>query len=131
MREVKFRAWLPKQGRIYNWNEFYSIRRMIGGKISLSLSQPSGASFTVYDNFTLMQYTGLKDKNGKEIYEGDILRGDCLNESVYTVVCEYIPEAAEYVLQNHKDYCVNLSVSLEGDFEIIGNIYENPELLGD
>ena len=124
MREVKFRAWLPKQGRIYNWNEFYSIRRMIGGKISLSLSQPSGASFTVYDNFTLMQYTGLKDKNGKEIFDGDIVDiNGCKNR-----VVEWDEDWCGFYLSRELN---PVGYFLSEEYEIIGNIYENPELLGD
>jgi len=131
MREVKFRAWLPKQGRIYNWNEFYSIRRMIGGKISLSLSQPSGASFTVYDNFTLeagvlhkgkiviMQYTGLKDSSDppKEIYEGDILK--------FT----HIKGAKPFQIFWEENEARWTDYSPKTEVEIIGNIFENPELL--
>lgn len=57
MREIKFRAWLNGPGRMIGWEELandYGIRQMCAFE-------------------TLMQYTGLKDKNGKEIYEGDIV----------------------------------------------------------
>jgi uncharacterized phage protein (TIGR01671 family) len=90
----------------------------------------------------LMQYTGLKDKNGKEIYEGDILRTmDCSipYAPVILQAVKYMPHLGSFVLYTsiNKDtewdemihqavtdrYC-NLA-----DSEIIGNIYENPELI--
>ncbi|WP_447579949.1 YopX family protein [Acinetobacter baumannii] len=62
MREIKFRAWLPTNNRMYEFDENESLgdhfNRLIYG----------------FGKFELMQYTGLKDKNGKEIYEGDIVR---------------------------------------------------------
>lgn len=66
----------------------------------------------------LMQYTGLKDKNGVEIYEGDVLKGNTKNNSVFW---------NEKLMQWQTD-----SVMLWAYYEpeIIGNIYENPELLG-
>ena len=87
------------------------------------------------DPFYLIQYTGLKDTNGKEIYEGDVVDylGDIelVNSNVLRVI-EYKNEEACFVAR--------LPVGVEGeeavylnehDFKVIGNIYENPELLGD
>lgn len=72
------------------------------------------------------QYTGLKDKNGKEIYEGDIVM-DCINYSKYKVM---------YVVENWTGYVAETLDEAEcwylyefSELEVIGNIYENPELL--
>ena len=67
------------------------------------------------------QYTGLKDKNGKEIYEGDVVR-QFDDEEYFVVKFEYggfLPFTAN-MMTFDVDYC-----------EVIGNIHENPELLGD
>lgn len=116
-REIKFRAWDGKT--ILDW---------ISCKyhISAMLDIPS---------FTLMQYTGLKDKNGKEIYEGDIIK-DCLTDMISVVkygMCVkhayngwFVEnESFNYVSQINADYDTNLNSMIE----VIGNIYENPELL--
>lgn len=81
------------------------------------------------EDFILMQYTGLKDKNGKEIYEGDILNNGngpvyvFWNENYQAFWVGYDSEESEkQYYASTSDFCT------EAD-EIIGNIYENPELL--
>ena len=79
--------------------------------------------------YELMQSTGIKDKNGKEIFEGDIV---LVLDSPYTVF--YDNERGSYRLKPHDDrwnvdYMSNFAHS--GNFEVVGNIYENPELLED
>lgn len=78
-------------------------------------------------NYELMQSTGLKDNNGREIFEGDIVR---FFDSLYTVF--YDIEEGSYRLKPHDtrwvvDYMCNFSS--EESFEIVGNIYENKEYL--
>ena len=81
-----------------------------------------------FDDYnSIMQSTGLFDKNGKEIFEGDIVR---VLDSTYTVF--YDNERGSYRLKPHDDrwnvdYMSNFSHG--GNFEVVGNIYENPELL--
>jgi len=74
-------------------------------------------------DFTLMQYTGLKDKNGVEIYEGDIIR--C---KLQTDKNHWIAEVKFCI----DAWCIGLhTLSSYIYLEVIGNIYENPELLND
>ena len=83
-----------------------------------------GDSFPVNPN-TIGQYTGLDDKNGKEIYEGDILKG--------TFYGFLMPEY-DYVFQIHwdeKEKGFMASYFEPSECEVIGNIYDNPELLGE
>ncbi len=123
MREIKFRAWCEK-----------ALRKMI---------KPDDIYFDEFncindqfcnDDYIFMQYTGLKDKNGKEIYEGDIL--NCFNVwDEYSVNgklkwCGYYP-AFDVITKNggHLEEDCHCFTSDQWEFEIIGNIYENPELL--
>lgn len=76
------------------------------------------------EKYILMQFTGLLDKNGKEIYEGDVVR---VRDHIYQV--SWIEEAAALRLKGI-DWVFGLAFNqaLQRSREIIGNIYENPEL---
>ena len=75
----------------------------------------------------LMQYTGLKDKNNKEIYEGDILF-ESFGERYYKVVFENGSVRAEFE-GDFEEHSFDLIDVVLHRCEIIGNIYENPELI--
>lgn len=117
MREIKFRAWNPETKKMfYDFDQ--NIKEVALGKSIHLFVYETGLAYK-----SLMQFTGLKDKNGKEIYEGDVLNTGLGR----TKVVQYFKdgfwlnaslEGAEWTLR-----CCNLSS------EIIGNIYENPELL--
>ena len=124
----KFRAWLKEESEIIevdtmNWfdGEFESIG--------------DGVTFLREANkIELMQSTGLKDKNGKEIFEGDILAVET-DEEVVNLNVFWDEEHALFMFEskkyNEKDLLAELVEDKAYPFEIIGNIYENPELLED
>ena len=118
MRELKFRAWQDNQMLTQPISGVYGSKRFFG---------------LLYEDTELMQYTGLKDKNGVGIWEGDIIRipddwdgfgaqAGGTNEVYFAhggfrLKPKYNPRARGYWLED---------VEL---FEVIGNVYENPDLI--
>lgn len=121
MKEYKFRAWDSLAEKMYSWTEL--------------LNQNLKNIFTIPEQcgYHLMQYTGLKDKNGKEIYEGDIIfiKGETKLLDIKGKV-EYSNTFAQFIITNTGSI-VNETEPLgdyeEENIEVIGNIYDNPELL--
>ena len=138
MREIKFRAWFKNKKVMKNvaMNNVYLLKDSYWYLSPLPMSE--------YEPIELMQYIGLKDKNGKEIYEGDIVRWrrvlytDCWETEVKEVqirTCEigYLCDIDLGLFMYNEEYdsliFKPLAVIEDKDgFEIIGNIYENPEL---
>ncbi|MGG5461486.1 YopX family protein [Clostridium sp. B9] len=136
-REIKFRAWDKTTKKIYEVDSLNFRNEDLW--LKLDDNKIIGANFFEVE---LMQYTGLKDIIGKEIYEGDIIpfhfdsneKGvvkfgeytdwNCKNETKH--IGFYVDFYGTYKNINRKDLGYWIEVSY-----VVGNIYENPELLGD
>jgi len=112
-RKIKFRAWNKHN------NEMYSTCSMLSNFNPEDCSYSSETTRCIY-----MQFTGLLDKNGKEIYEGDIVNLSSWEPSVYQIAWD---RGAFYLAKANLEEVGDIKYAEGG--EIIGNIYENPELL--
>lgn len=115
MSEIKFRLPIKLNGQksllYYNLKEI-----VVGGGINLSL-------FDWYGDFQL--FTGLNDNNGREIYEGDILKHQyCHSESESISVVRWSKEDED----NHPGFCITSLTTQGGEITVVGNIFETPEL---
>lgn len=133
MREIKFRGKRIDNGEWVYGNYFIDERDIEDGFIWRDIPQIQqryGDHYQYYDvdPSTVGQFTGLKDRNGKEIYEGDVVRIDDLGIGIV----DY--EEGRFTMRRREErFCWPVYCRIDhSPFvpEVIGNIYENPELLG-
>lgn len=133
MREIKFRAWDKEDKKMYVVAHISNLLT-VGTYVTVRKNEPDAITKIERDleedTYELMQYTGLKDKNGKEIYEGDIVKRYDQNGIIkFNFLVEQdgaVVDVPNFGFNMHND---DENESLYGELEVIGNIYENPELL--
>ncbi len=127
MREIKFRAWSEKYKR---------MRKVVrvdfcvatGVFVSVMVRTDEGLNIILAEDLILMQYTGLKDKDGQEIYEGDVITfvpRDGSTKIPQRAVVEYCEKRACF-LAHSEAWLIPLTKCRS--ITVIGNIHENPEL---
>lgn len=141
MREIKFRVWDPAEKQMCPVivADFQDIKARVFCRLPKSGAQKIFSA-------DLMQYTGVKDKNGVEIYEGDIIHWDPVHPiESYTPTYAKTKPLNDYIIQWNDARCefwavprelghayANINQSdLSMNWKVIGNIYENPELVSD
>lgn len=158
----KFRAWIKTEKRMFFSDDILNIdyenKEIVTQQIYFKNGLPDDRDIYFYDfdEIELMQSTGLKDKNGKEIFEGDVLKfNDEWAEYCHEGYVDGSVEGINYAEVERGEACFefgktkysdsSLFILMEDEhlnfkdfiknedfeFEIIGNIYENPELLED
>ena len=138
MREIKFRMWNPKTKVMVDLHKITPL----AVHPDLLKENLDGLYIPFKEDYPLMQFTGLCDKNGKEIYEGDIITTALPvypfvddNKPNYVGVVQWLFAGFEYVLQCVNPNKAGISNGIneplqEGEpFLVVGNIYENPELI--
>ena len=130
MREIKFRAWLKYGKEIVDVEEIDFMNEVINYIDNDYENNEQEIIGAYFENIELMQYTELKDKNNKEIYEGDIVK---LRANHGIGVIKYYDEWGAFIVEYIKPRplaVLGMNYYKE-DIEVLGNIYENPELLGE
>ena len=120
-REIKFRAWdgekmVPQQALYWNGDSFYT---------GLWNNEETHIEGEDQAGVELMQYTGLKDRSGVEIYEGDILR-DQENDALWVASFSDRGFFCAHSPNDSLDWVILLD---DYTFQVVGNIHENPDLL--
>ena len=132
MRKIKFRAWDKEDGRwaSEDWELYIDLDGKLWGRFN------DGKWTEVSHLFEIMQYTGLTDKNGKEIYEGDIIKYQGCFSFDYDDKDEMIEEVkfvngafTPIYLSERELHSYDDELMIVEDIEVIGNIYENKELI--
>lgn len=122
IKETRFRAWDKLRKRMSTVDRIYFDTE------GVQLRDGSGLYWRDFRNIVLMQSTGIKDKNGTEIFEGDALKNnDYPNQ---TFICKHSRLQASFQAESLNGLLTSSLWKDEGrDWQVLGNIYKNPELV--
>ena len=121
-RVIKFRAWIKDSEVMIDQSDFQDFAMVSNGDGFGVIDKAEGNDWLPEDRFVLMQFTGLHDKSGKEIYEDDVVKTNYgkIGRVVYHV------ERAAFIIHDPNHFNEML---YQGEVEVIGNIYENETIL--
>ena len=131
-REIKFRAWLKEEKKMVNVETIDFSEKSIQYLEKNEIIDAYLLRTTFLEDVELMQYTGLDDKNGIEIYEGDILKYKFPYDRrlKHVSLVKFIETEASFGLKDIYGNEIPLyRITANNYFEVVGNIYENPKLL--
>lgn len=131
MREIKFRGWSKEDRKMHYYNKWFTLchsKTLCFDEEIEDIWYVDGSYVNYPDRVVLMQYTGLKDKNGKDVFEGDIVK--CSRGCVHEVVWEKAKPFGDMGGWNLSGLTGKYDW-IESHSEVIGNIYENPNLLSE
>ena len=132
MREIKFRAWLKEDKKMENVKTMDFTDKTIRCLKKNEFINAYLLRRVSFDDVELMQYTGLRDKNGKEIYEGDIIKYKVPYDKRIKHISpvKFLETEASFGIKDRYENEIPLyTASSNNYFEVIGNIYENKNLL--
>ena len=148
-REIKFRAWIIQENKMSYQNEWFGFipneyiqfadQGFWVNNLNASEEHKSNLkkhNIEIEDEFILSQFTGLHDKNGKEIYEGDLIKwADSYMEVIFKQeACQYWLICKSDGIGRYKELEATFSdgtIFTNDSLEVIGNVFENPEILSD
>lgn len=126
MREIKFRAWDSWWGKMYYFDFTKNIEATPDDELKgLWILHEEGSVYAIQDKIKIMQFTGLKDKDCVEIYDGDIVR---VMDSTFAIV-KYSDDRGAYYLDCGKKIGDVGLICQYDTIKRVGNVYETPELL--
>lgn len=118
MRESKFRAWDQKHRQML---ESYTLQEIYRDGMSEGWEPGGSLIGSKIDHIKWLEFSGRKDKNGEEIYEGDLC-----SDGTLTYIVKWVGSGLVLWISDH----MWRFIDLDGEVLVVGNIYENPELLG-
>ncbi len=136
MHEIKFRAWDKENKKMYAVEEItWGSDGLMNGLLQgfngrVFLGKRVYVDNKWYDDYALMQFTGLHDKNGREIWEGDIVRIKADPPFTFNYMRKIQFDSGMFgVMEQNINKIIPIHLSALKICEVIGNIYENPDLL--